>query len=321
MRKEITKTDAQEILKKYDLGLIQKLTPLRAGYVNYSYLAETDKGKFVIQEIGDKMDKWKKGRLKKQFYALEVFHKDKFKYKTPRPLKNKNGIVLSKYKGKNIWVYEYIDGKVKNNITLKEFKKIAKATAELHKFSEGKIKFKDKYFSDFDWVEKEYKKRQKIKVKNKTDSLMKENAEFILKIIKELKKLKYGKNIFNHSDLDESNVVFEGNNLKGIFDFDDCKMAPAANDIGIAVIRMNEFVKKPINYTIKEFLIEYEKINPLTKQEKDLIIPCILKDCCSCFLWFHKGMKKNDNKRYELMKQKLDETKIVYNEWKKSKKD
>ena len=311
----LTNPQAKKICDSYNLGKLISYKPVTEGYVNYSFIFTTDKGKFIVQVFGIEFNKWKKRRIKLQFKVLEFLKKNKFPYKIPEPVKNKNKSYFMNYKKRKLWVYPYIEGDSKKRLTKNEFQELAKAVAVFHKYIAPLKDQGDKDYFNFDWILGEYENLKKIKPKSKLDKLMQENIDFFMNVIKKIKALNPGKMILNHSDFKNNNVLFKGRKIVGIIDFDNIKAAPIAGEIGTALMRSDYLEREFSKKKLKIFLEEYERIIPLSKKEKELIIPVILKEYSMVFMWFYNGMEKHRDRAYMHMQETIDKTKRLLRIW------
>ena len=219
------------------------------------------------------------------------------------------------YKKRKLWVYPYIEGDSKKRLTKNEFQELAKAVAVFHKYIAPLKDQGDKDYFNFDWILGEYENLKKIKPKSKLDKLMQENIDFFMNVIKKIKALNPGKMILNHSDFKNNNVLFKGRKIVGIIDFDNIKAAPIAGEIGTALMRSDYLEREFSKKKLKIFLEEYERIIPLSKKEKELIIPVILKEYSMVFTWFYNGMEKHRDRAYMHMQETIDKTKRLLREW------
>ena len=316
----LTKKEAQKIANSYKLGKIRRVTYLSSGWVNWNFKLETSSEKYVIQILGGReFDEWKKNKMKLQFEVLDYLSKRNFPYEIPLPIKNKSRRYLMKFKNRQLWIYKYIEGEQKGRLDKKEFQEIAKLTATYYKYMKDFKRKRDNGFYNFNWIFSQYKKLSKKKPKNKLDKLFVENAEFFINVLKKTQKVNYGKTIITHSDFNDANVLFKGNKVVGVIDFDNVSEAPKVQDIMISLLQTNYIRRRWENEKEKIFFREYEKILPLSKKEKSLIFPLLLKYEAILFWWFYTGMEKNRNKAYSSMMESLRETKRILKLWEKTK--
>ncbi len=312
---KLTKKEAQKIANLYLLGNVKQIKPLTEGWVNDSFVLKTEKGKFVVQFLGRKYDSSAKKKMKLQFKVLNYLKKKKFPYEIPFPLESKQKTYLLKFKNKGIWVYPFIEGEViKWQLTRNEFKRIIKVMTDYHKYIWGLGDQGDGGLDNFDWLIKKYRNLKKNKQNKKLDKLMKDNIHFFINVCKKLKELKWGKLILTHSDISYNNVIVNKGKITGIIDFDNICASPRVRDLAISMIR-NNYLGTKWSKNKTEFMVkEYEKSIKLSKKEKDLIIPLILREYASVFLWFYNGMKKNRKYAFWCMEDAAKESKKLVNE-------
>lgn len=312
---KLSDLEAKKICKLYNLGEFLSFRAITSGYVNNDFLFKTTKGDFMVQALGGRFSKWKRDSMRLEFDVLDFLRRNKFPYEIPNPIKNGKGKFLSNIARMNIWVYPYIEGIVKDSLSKKEFVQLAKACAVYHKFIKPFRNKNRKFYLNFSWISKKYKSLKRLKPSNKINKLMLDNIEFYICLIKKLQKINYGKFTFIHGDLDGCNVIFDKKGkLTGIIDFDNIEYAPLAKDLAIINIRENYLNKGWSKSKLKFFLREYEKVNPLDKKTKDLVIICALKDYCTVFWWYFGGMTKHRERAYNHMNDTLKKTKLLLKE-------
>ncbi len=312
---KLTKKEAERIADEYDLGKVKEIRLINEGGINYNFDIKTEKGSFIIRFLGHYFDETSKRKLKLEFKVLNFLKEKKFSYQIPFPVKNKKRKFSSIFGERNFWVYKKLDGKIVKKLNEKKLREMAILLATYHKFIK-KLKLK-KYekihstrFFNLNWLIKKYSHMEVIKPKNNTDKLILENFEFFKNVLRDLIKIKFNKNIITtHSDFHKENILFEGNKIIGLLDFDNLETLPLIEDLASA-IQNNCFKSKKLNKNKMEiFLKEYEKINKLNKEEKEMIIPAILRQKCIGFWWFYSEMKKRREKRHDILKGIIKETK------------
>lgn len=317
---KLTKKQASYITDFYNLGELESVKEEKGGLVNYNFLLVTEKGKFIVQFLGGEVNKYKKRTLNLQFKVLDYLKKESFPYNIPTPIKNNKGKIISKVNQKYFWVYEYIEGEIIKSINLKQFKEIAKALAKYHNFVED-LELKNNYnnSSEFDWLLKQYDElKSKIKPSNKTNKLFLDNADFFKNILIKLKNINWDKyKLFPvHRDFGSNNILFKGDKIFGVIDFDDMQIAPPALDLVIAIKRSHYRTGRFTDNKKKIFLKEYQKFRKLSKAEKSLMNYCLIGDDIGAFLWMYKKMKKSINKKYDFMRDIVKEVNDLYKDLK-----
>ncbi len=312
---KLTKKEAQKICEEYQLGKIKRIESIKKGLENYNFVLTTNKGKFIVRMLGQKLNEWKKKCLNFQFNTLDFLEKNKFPYQIPKPIKNIQGEEISSITMKNFWVYEFIEGKTwsyrdKNEKTLME---MAKSIALYHKtIVKLKVEFGGGEEGFRKWIYEGLEKMKNSNPKDKADKLAKENAEFFERIINQMSKRNFRQNLLaNHRDFNGGNFLFKKGKIIAIIDFDNLEVRPRVNDIATSIeyhcFTKGKFDKKKMNL----FLETYEKYNPLTKKEKEIIPYYMLQELCAEFRWVYDGMEKEQEKRYKFMKHALNKIKEI----------
>lgn len=312
----LLKKDAQKISNDYSLGDIKNIDLIKGGLINYNFEIKTDKGKFIIRFLEHKSNEANKRKLKLEFKTLEFLNEKKFPYNVPYPIKNKKGRYLSNLNGKKFWIYKKINGKNVKKLNKEKLKGIVVLLATYHKFVKRiKLKKEDLIYTtnffNMAWLKKEYFKMEKIKPKTKLGKLMKKNLELFSNILDKISKIDFNKNItITHSDFHKNNILFKGDVVIALLDFDNLETVSLIKDVAYAIqntcIEHEKINKNKMNF----FLKEYEKINKLSKEEKEIIIPAIIREKCIFFWWDYKEMKKRKDLKYKFME---DTIKIVKN--------
>ncbi|MFA5333306.1 MAG: phosphotransferase [Candidatus Nanoarchaeia archaeon] len=294
---QLSKLEIKKIAKSYNLGNVKSVKLMAKGLVNYNFSIKTDKGDYIIRGLGKKWDDYREKKLEFQFKVIKYLKLKKFPYKLPYPILSNEKKEVLRINKKTLWVYEKIKGTCGRKINNEILKELGKAIAIYHKYIRGfKIKKGNKIF-DLDWVRCEYEKFKKIKPKNEIDRLVYENVSIFEKALNEFSKKKISKNLLvTHSDFNLGNVVFDKNKIVGIIDFENLQVAPRIYDLSQAI--KFSCVSTKINKKCSEIIIkEYEKLNPLKKDEKDSIIDLIIFGSCCEFAWFYSYFKKSTDKK------------------------
>ena len=78
----------------YNLGIPISITEITGGDINYNYLIETNKGKYVKREISSKLTDEKKGLLNLEFRVLKELEEKGFPYQLPKPIQNSSNLIM-----------------------------------------------------------------------------------------------------------------------------------------------------------------------------------------------------------------------------------
>lgn len=312
-------SQAQQISDGYDLGKVISLETVSGGWVNYNFNLKTDKGSFIIRVIGSKRILAKISELNSEFSLLTYLDKKKFPYAIPVPLRNQKKVYLTKLAGFSLWVYRRIEGNSIKEYDNESLRSITKALATYHKYVKS---FKIENKRDFGSLTSLYKKylaMKKVKPKNEKDKLMLENIDLFVNSFSKLNDSEFNtKKVPVHYDFHKGNLLFRDKNIVGILDFERVFYAPRILDIA-QLIKCSyksgrEFIKR-----VDFILSEYNKINPLTKKEKELVLPILLRDDLFMFEKFYntKGTTKTgDEGAINCLKWTIDVHKNILRELK-----
>lgn len=306
---KLTKNEIKQIVKDYDLGEMKSFAELKGGWVNFNHEVKTSKGNFVLRVLGKKWDAKKRERIKLEFMILEHLNKSSFPYAAPLPLKDKKDKYVQKIRNSYFWIYEKIPGKHILKLNNSRIKELAKALALYHK-AVKKIKYGKNFDVNFPRLEKSFKDIKNIKPKNKLDRFMLKNIDFFVEMLNKSKNLKFNKNILpTHSDFHRTNLLWKGEKIIGIIDFDNLAMAPRIRDIA-HFTKSTLFDKKKLNKKQFElFIKEYNKIAPLTKKEKEMILPFLIKyNCHYVDLFYNLDGKKTAMKDKLFLEEWMNDT-------------
>ena len=301
----ITLKETKKICTDLDLGKYKSIKLIKGGLVNFNFILKTDKGEFIIRMIGQKISPGKQKRLNYEFELMEFLNRNKFPYLTPYPIKSNTGKILHKINNKDFWVYKKLPGKSKTTSpNIHQVKELAKALAIYHKYVKNFKKRKNTFPKYLKWVLKEINNCNPKKNKDKIDDLALREKDFFKKIVQREIKRNYSKNVVaSHADLDATNVLFKGNKIVGIIDFDDFDYSPRIRDVAVALRDSCTIRNKLDSKRSNLFLREYKKINKLSKEEESLLPNMILVENAAFFIWAYSKMKKEKENKYKFMRE------------------
>lgn len=310
---ELQKKDLEKVIKRYGLGELHKFELIQGGSVNYNYAVRTDKGSYVFRLLGYKINKARREHINLQFRVLDYLEKASFPYEVPVPLKNKHGNSLSKLNGNHLWVCKEFKGDIIENLTEQHIKEMAKTLATYHQLTKN-MEDLPKYIVSspkkaLEGMLNTYAKLRAINPNNETDMLVKDNLDLFEDCIKKVSNIEVNDNpLLIHGDYHKKNVLFNNSKLTALLDFDKICVVPR-------IIDLTPFAFECVNEgnlnekRMELFLKEYEKISPLTNQEKNTIISNMVKSNCNAMPWIYLKMKKNQDRRHLILTNMIKLTK------------
>lgn len=223
---KLTKSEIDEILSNWSIASY-KYKVLKGGVVNNNWVIHTGKKKFVLREVSRFKDK---RSLKFEFECLNYLKVNGFKYNIPLPVNTKYKTEFIKYKEKLFWLYEYIDGQIKKELSLQNIRAVAKMMAEYHEISMKKKSRGIRNSTTDPFFKKSILKfslnmesvASKKKTKDKEDNDFLKMVKVLIEMLKNLKVDNYSSlsTYPLHTDIKGDNLIWNGKDLIGIIDFD-----------------------------------------------------------------------------------------------------
>jgi len=308
MGEKIGEQEIKRILSNWDIGDIHKITLIKEGEVNTNWIIKSSKGKFVLRKVKEER---KPSELEFEFLYLSYLKKDNFSYKIPLPLQTKNKKKFLEENGL-FWIYNFLEGEFKENCSKKEFIELGKMIAEYHSILK-KLKLNnhglilDNMAVDLviDELEEFQKNLNDGKIKTKYDgSFMDENFK-LLPLLKRLDIISYSqlKKYPIHRDMNPENVLWDGDKIIGVIDFDNVSELNDALIKDVAIILQYCCInKKKLDISkAKSFLEEYQKYRPLSKKEisliPDILVAAFIEDFSYNFWLIINNPKKGKPQR------------------------
>ncbi len=220
---------------------------------------------------------------------------EKFSYKIPSPLVNRKNKSITRIGNSYFWLYRYIKGKISKNWNEGKLKSVAKMVTNYHRnlerfnLNNGKGKSDHVLISqNLNAIGNYVKALRKKGLKEWADKIYLSLSVEVSSIMKCLSSKNYLglKQYYIHRDLGPENILFSGDKVVGVLDFDNVSLS---NDIlvkDLAIILQRAFTNDNGELNLKKasvFIEEYRKIKKLTNKEieliPDLITASFVDDC------------------------------------------
>jgi homoserine kinase type II len=258
----LNKREIGEIIATYGLPKATSVREIRQGSVNTHYFVETAKGKFVV-----KIDEVKSEIDVKREQDLLVFLR-KHGFPCPVPLADRNNRHYRDWGGKSLSVYRHIDGRFidPEDVSLAQLENIGRVLADLHLFGKAYKKGIENRFG-FDRVAEIY-----LDVRGRLPHYFKKITRTLDDEIEYLHHYLEGKlpKGIIHGDLFADNLMFKGEKVVGVLDFEAACRGKFVFDLATAVNSLC-FETGP-GYSIKRFealIGGYEALRTLSLAEWD----------------------------------------------------
>lgn len=254
---------------------------LEGGFENASFLIKNGRKKYVLR-IYNAIQFGRHVRDEKNILCELEFVEFLRKKGIPIPPihKTKNNLNFTKIKIDKTYHFviltDYIEGKQVDRLSINKIKAVARLQAKIHissiDYNPKMLRKRPDPLDVQKWIKKELKG---YKPPAKKKAWILKSMEFFNYFDKKIneKSISGLPMIMIHGDLHLANLKFIGDEVSGVFDFDDVKKSIVADDIGSFLMDVfkvgdeNSLRRKAITY-----FDEYTKINPISKHEMSLAI-------------------------------------------------
>jgi homoserine kinase type II len=245
----------------YSFGRISNVVGIPEGSVNTNYLLETAKGKFLVR-----IDEVKgESEVRREIDLLAFLRKHTFP--CPHPLQDRMGRFYRDYDNKCVSIYRYHEGRVLPVMRLRptQLETIGRTLGELHVIGKGYKKGIDNRFS-FERIADLY-----LSVRNRLPNYFRKITRTLEDEIDYLTRYLEGKlpKGIIHGDLFADNLLFRGERLTAMLDFEAACRGKFIFDIATAV---NALCFVDGGYSLDRFrylLHGYESVRTLSLAEWD----------------------------------------------------
>jgi homoserine kinase type II len=248
---KLSRRDIQEISGKYELKVIDS-EPINQGVGNTNYLIRTKGGKYILTIF--------------EIEPIQVVHLSKIlclleehKYPAPRIKTTFSGEAITKYKEKAVLIKPYIEGKVEKNLHESGIEQVGTALANLHE-----IPAPDYLPDQHTYVVKNYPKVIEQELDWNYKEWVKERYGIFLKNMPS--RLPIG---LVHGDLFYDNILFDGEKLKGILDFESVCRVHKIFDLGMTTVGICTEDTEVKVEKVRALVKGYQEVRLLENREKD----------------------------------------------------
>jgi homoserine kinase type II len=258
---ELTKPFLKELADDYGLGRVGSFTGIPEGSVNSNYLLETAKGRFLLR-----VDEVKgENELKRELDLLSFLRKHSFP--CPHPMQDRMGRFYRTFNSKCVSMFRFHEGRVLHHDRLKptQLETIGRTLGELHVLGKAYKKGIDNRFS-FERIADLYLS-VRAKLPNYFRKILRtldDEVDYLTRYLEG----KLPKGVI-HGDLFCDNVLFRGEKLVAVLDFEAACRGKFIFDIATAVNAMC-FVNAEFSLDrFRDLLHGYESVRTLSLAEWD----------------------------------------------------
>jgi len=257
----LSKTEVADIVEDYGLAKLTALTAIAEGSVNSNFCLETQRGRFLlrIDEVKGELD------VKRELDLLVYLRKHGFQ--CPQPVTDRKGRLYRESRGKCLSLYRWLDGQVvrPDRLTSPRLENVGRALADLHLIGKSYKKGIENRFT-YDRVAHLY-----ADVRDRLPPYFRKIVRTLddeIAYLEHYLENKLPKGII-HGDLFNDNLLFKGDKLVAVLDFEAACRGKFVFDLATAV---NALCVDGEGYDLKRFealIAGYESLRPLSLAEWD----------------------------------------------------
>lgn len=277
VKTSFTPNDFANILSHYDLGTYSHSTPLPQGAVQTNYFLQTSLGRFVLRYYENRSHE------SVLFESNLLTYLTAHHYPCPRQIQNIQGSYVGLYRTKPYILFEFLDGRTIEHPTSHHWQQLVQKAAELQNLTQG-------YHSPYTPYRMNYDPAL-------CQQLAQATAENINTPDAHTKNLWLGRQLaaldlppalpkgICHCDFHFSNILFAGDNLVALLDFDDANLTYLSFDlVGLLEARACPYPAELLDLPTAQTVVqEYMHHRPLPLLEQhhlyDVYKLSILFDC------------------------------------------
>lgn len=260
---KVTKKEFEKVLLSYDIGELVSFRRFKKGQANTNYLLNTYKGKYVCKIYNNKS----KEEVLFGIGILNTLRKNNFpciKFVSSKS----NGFVQS-IKNKPSIIYEFVEGRQVNKPNVSQFLLVARTMAKLHNI---KLGFNKNSFSIKENTKSNCLEFAKESVKDLEDfDVAKKRLACFAKFTRSISDIKGVPKGIIHGDFSQENILFSGDEISAVIDFDGNLAGPFVFDIASLIYFWAWFKEPKRKLNIKKarsLLDEYQRVRKLNEKEK-----------------------------------------------------
>ena len=292
---KLSKNDFEEILSGYGIGKYISSKPMDA-LENTVYKVKTDKGNYILKVYEFFYPSGNEDRI---MYSINlcVYLQDR-DIPVARIMADKKGKHINHFNGKPVVIQEFVDGYHPEDFNSEMTIELAKVISRMHMILlDSNIELKDFGWSlwnaDFSSVQKSNNEQMKSEYKRIKEDFSRLDFSRLMKIPM-------------HADIAGINLIYKGNDVEAIIDWDDAHSDFLISDLGVTVGQSFSKIEKIEKDNIKLFFSEYQKKIKLNEEEKKAMYYLIKMRLLSFYFWPLDMAEHHEDIREKLEKDAQD---------------
>jgi Ser/Thr protein kinase RdoA (MazF antagonist) len=282
--------DVQELVDQYGLGGVRNVRKAEGGEVNENWIVRTATDTVVVRRVTGSRSL---DHIRFEHSFIRALGREGFPYRLPQPLRTRGGRSVVTNNGKYVWLYNYIEGSgeqpSQNTLVAQMAHAMATAHRVARRFSLRPLNATPIVLEN-PWLLNSLRLLQVRLLASKDDRhrFFGSRAQECIGILERLRYTRYGAlpHFAIHGDMCRANVIFSREQLRGVIDFGHSCSDTAIRDIAIALRYecARDLFRLHLDVA-RRFLKVYHEINPLTREETDLIPAIVIAELADLFHW------------------------------------
>jgi homoserine kinase type II len=284
--------DLCDILMQFGLGPAATFRKTHEGRVNDSWIVKTPESEVVLRWVARERSL---ADIQFEHSFINGLCRSGLAYRFPTPIMTKSGNSLVRRGDAYFWVYEYIEGRTSLERTRERIEQIATAMESIHR-SSTRLQVLGSKIPPPTIVDTwliEMLQNWKSKTRKFADERLRYFASHVDECISSLTDIccpryQTRPRFPIHGDWCMSNIVFSGEELTGIIDFDNCRFDTAIRDITLFLqyecVDDDQSFKLDLPAT-QHFIEYYNKSGSLSADDTDMIPALAISECADALWW------------------------------------
>ena len=290
-----THNDFIAVLSQYDLGAYTHSQPIQQGTVQTNYFIETTQGKFVFRYYENR------SRESVLFESDLIQHLVQHQYPCPAQIKNRAGAYVGTYHSKPFVIFQFIDGHTQEKPNIYHWRQLIQKAAELQILTQD-------FHSPFTPYRSNYSPDlcRKLAHDRATRRNTQDAQTKFAWLVQELTTLDLPPSSpkgICHCDFHFSNVLFKGNELVTLLDFDDANYTYLQFDL-VGLIEYWAWPHRAARLDlpkVRTVVQEYTRHRPFAPIERQHLFDVYkLSILFDCVWYFDRGAADDFNERRKI---------------------
>jgi Ser/Thr protein kinase RdoA (MazF antagonist) len=211
------------MLSPYDLGTLQRAAPIQQGTIQTNYILETTRDRVILRYYECR------SRESVLFESELLVHLAKHDYPCPRPVMNQSGGCLGEYQQKPYLILHYIDGYTREHLDNYHWRQVIGRAAELQRTTQD---FRSPYTAHrWNYDQGLCLRLARAESVRLDTAVAREKLGWMERELDELDLPPSLPKGICHCDFHWSNILFQGDDLVALLDFDDANHTYSTFDL------------------------------------------------------------------------------------------